>query len=59
MSEFGKKIIIGIILFVGFAACVTLVVIGQRNIGPSGLFTQLTGLAGLIFLLWLYNRQYK
>lgn len=59
MNEFRKKIIIGIILFIVFAACVALVVIGQRNIGPSGLFTQLAGLAGLVFLLWLYNRQYK
>lgn len=59
MNEFRKKIIIGIILFIVFAACVALVVIGQRNIGPSGLLTQLAGLAGLVFLLWLYNRQYK
>lgn len=25
----------------------------------AGLGTMLIGLAGLIFLLWLYNRQYK
>lgn len=59
MNEFTKKIIIGIVIFVVFVACVVLVVTGQRNIGPSGLFTQMAGLAGLIFLLWLYNRQYK
>ena len=53
MNEFTKKIIIGIVIFVVF------VVAGQRNIGPSGLFTQMAGLAGLIILLWLYNRQYK
>ena len=59
MNEFTKKIIIGIVIFVGFVVCVALVVAGQRNIGPSGLFTQMAGLAGLIILLWLYNRQYK
>ena len=59
MNEFAKKIIIGIVIFVVFVVCVALVVAGQRNIGPSGLFTQMAGLAGLIILLWLYNRQYK
>lgn len=59
MNEFTKKIILGIVIFVVFAVCVALVVAGQRNIGPSGLFTQIAGLAGLIFLLWLYNRQFK
>ena len=56
MNEFSKKIIVGIVIFIVFVVCVALVVAGQRNIGPSGLFTQL---AGLIALLWLYNRQYK
>ena len=59
MNEFTKKIIIGLVIFVVFVVCVALVVAGQRNIGPSGLFTQMAGLAGLIILLWLYNRQYK
>ncbi len=59
MNEFSKKIIVGIVIFIVFVVCVALVVAGQRNIGPSGLFTQLAGLAGLIALLWLYNRQYK
>lgn len=59
MNEFTKKIISGIIIFIVFVVCVALVVAGQRNIGPSGLFTQLAGLAGLIVLLWLYNRQYR
>ena len=53
MNEFTKKIIIGIVIFVVFVVCVALVVAGQRNIGPSGLFTQMAGLAGLIILLWL------
>lgn len=49
----------GIIAALVFAASVILVVIGQRNIGPMGLLTMFVGLAGLVVLLWIYNRQYK
>lgn len=59
MSENAKKIIMGVILVAVFIVSVVLTVIGQRNIGPAGLLTMLAGLAGLVFLLWLYNRQYK
>ncbi len=59
MNEFTKKFVSGILVLAVFVVCVALVVVGQRNIGPSGLLTQLVGLAGLVFLLWLYNRQYK
>lgn len=59
MSESAKKVVAGILLGIFFCVCVALVVIGQRNIGPAGLGIMLIGLAGLIFLLWLYNRQYK
>ncbi len=59
MSESAKKVVVGILLGIFFCVCVALVVIGQRNIGPAGLGIMLLGLAGLIFLLWLYNRQYR
>ena len=59
MNEFTKKFVRGILVLAVCGVCVALVVVGQRNIGPSGLLTQLVGLAGLVFLLWLYNRQYK
>ncbi len=59
MNELTKKIITGVIVFVVFVACVVLVVVGQRNVGATGLLTQLLGVAGLVILLWLYNRQYK
>lgn len=59
MNEFTKKIITAVIVLIVFVACVVLVVVGQRNIGAAGLLTQLVGVAGLIVLLWLYNRQYK
>lgn len=59
MNEQTKKIMIGILIAIVFCICVALVVIGQRNIGLAGLGTELLGLAGLITLLWLYNRQFK
>lgn len=59
MSENTKKVLMGIVIFIVFAACMAFIVIGQRNIGPAGLGTMLIGLTGLIALLWLYNRQYK
>lgn len=59
MNENVKRILVGVIIAVAFVACVALVIIGQRNIGPQGLLMMFAGLAGLILLLWLYNRQYK
>ncbi|MCR1838831.1 DUF6903 family protein [Murimonas intestini] len=59
MSESAKKIITAIVILIIFIVCLALVIVGQRNIGLSGLLTMLAGLAGLVFLLWLYNRQYK
>ncbi len=59
MNETTKKIIVGILVAIVFCVCMALVIVGQRNVGLQGLITELIGLAGLIFLLWLYNRQYR
>lgn len=59
MNEQLKKVLIGVLVALVFCACIVLVIVGQRNIGMAGLGLELLGLAGLIFLLWLYNRQYK
>lgn len=59
MSESAKKIITAIVILIIFIVCLALVIVGQRYIGLGGLLTMLAGLAGLVFLLWLYNRQYK
>lgn len=59
MNEQIKKIIVGILALIIFVACIALVIIGQRNIGLGGLGMELLGLAGLLFLLWLYNRRYR
>lgn len=59
MNDYTKKILIGILVAIVFVVCIVLVVIGQKNVGPTGLLTMLLGLAGLLVLLGLYNRQYK
>ncbi|KRL14688.1 DUF6903 family protein [Schleiferilactobacillus perolens] len=50
------KIIVSSVLFVLF---LVLVVVGQRHIGYAGLGTMMVGLAGLLGLLWMYNKQYQ
>ena len=59
MNDYTKKLLVGILAEVVFIACIVLVIVGQKNIGPTGLLTMLVGLAGLLILLWIYNRQYK
>lgn len=59
MNDTTKKIIVGILVAIVFCVCVALVIVGHRNVGLQGLIVELIGLAGLIFLLWLYNRQYR
>ncbi|MDD3402241.1 MAG: hypothetical protein PHQ72_02635 [Hespellia sp.] len=59
MNESTKKIIKIIIYLIIFAVSVLLVIAGQRDIGVKGLGMQLIGIAGLILLLWNYNRQFK
>lgn len=41
-----------------FVVCVVLIIVGQKNIGLPGLFTMIGGLAGILGLLFLYNRKY-
>lgn len=59
MNEYTKKTLLGILAAAAVAVCIALVIIGQRNVGWSGLLMELAGLAGLIVLLWLYNRKYQ
>lgn len=59
MNEYTKKLLVGILVAIVFVVCVAMVIVGHRNIGLAGLGVQMLGLAGLIVLLWLYNRQYK
>lgn len=41
-----------------FLFCLFLVIYGQRTVGKVYLLAQLIGLAGLLLLLWNYNRKY-
>lgn len=54
-----SNVVKNIILLVVFVVCLALIVIGQKNIGATGLMMELIGLAGLLVLLYLYNRKYK
>lgn len=42
-----------------FVASMALIVVGQRRIGPMGLLLMVVGLAGILLLLYLYNRKYQ
>lgn len=54
-----SNVIKNIISIVIFVVCLALIVIGQKNIGATGLAMELVGLTGLLVLLFLYNRKYK
>ncbi|MBY7142854.1 hypothetical protein KFZ56_07235 [Virgibacillus sp. NKC19-3] len=41
-----------------FLFCMFLIVFGQQTVGKVYLLLQLIGLAGLLFLLWNYNRKF-
>ena len=59
MNERTKNIITAIVVIVIFVVCIGLIIVGQRNIGPKGLLTEIVGLAGLVGLLAFYNSKYK
>ena len=54
-----SNVIKNIILLIIFIVCIALIVVGQKNISAMGLAMELIGLAGLLVLLYLYNRKYK
>lgn len=49
----------GILVLIIFAGCIGLIVYAQRHIGVSGLLLMLAGLAGLLGLLFCYNKKYQ
>lgn len=53
------KYVIRLLYLLIFIVSIVLIVTGQRNIGPAGLLTMLIGLAGILILLYLYNRKYQ
>ena len=53
------KYVIRLLYLLIFIVSIVFIVTGQRNIGPAGLLTMLVGLAGILVLLYLYNRKYQ
>lgn len=53
------KQLIRLLYLLVFIASMALIITGQRNIGPTGLLTMLVGLAGILVLLYLYNKKYQ
>ena len=45
--------------FIAFLIFVYLVIYGQATVGRKCLLIQLVGVAGLVGLLWDYNRSFK
>ena len=55
--EENKKWIVLLINAALFLICMALVIVGQRRIEAAGLIMQLIGLAGILTLIYLYNRK--
>lgn len=53
------KWLIRILYLIVFLVSMAFIVIGQRSIGPAGLLLMIVGLAGILVLLYLYNRKYQ
>lgn len=53
------KWLVRLLYLVVFIVSMALIVNGQHNIGPTGLLVMLIGLAGILVLLYLYNKKYQ
>lgn len=52
------KLVKAIAALAVFIVSLALIIVGQMNTGTQWLGLMLVGLAGLLLLLWLYNRRY-
>lgn len=64
MSDTTKKILKTLGMLAAFIVFLTLIIFGQNNFlgavsRPVSLLIMLGGVAGLVVLLWIYNRRYK
>lgn len=57
MGRFEKWEIILMTLI--FITSITMVIIGQWNVGYSGLLMEIIGVMGLVVDLYLYNRKFR
>ena len=53
-----KSSLVVILKLVVFISCLSLIIIGQKTVGKLELGMMLLGLAGLLGLLYNYNRKY-
>jgi len=53
-----KDIVFRVLKILFFLFSLFLIIYGQRTVGKLYLLIQLIGLAGLLFLLWNYNRKF-
>ena len=51
------KYIVRLLYLLIFIVSMALIITGQRKIGPKSLLIMLVGLAGILLLLYLYNRK--
>ncbi|MEF9940781.1 MAG: hypothetical protein RSA90_02675 [Lachnospiraceae bacterium] len=54
-----SKWIVKIVCLIIFIVCMGLIITGQRTIGLSHLVQMLIGLAGLLALLFAYNKKHQ
>lgn len=59
MNDSPRTMLRYLLMLIVFIIAMTLVITGQKSIGPAGLSTMLIGLGLLVGLLWFYNRQHK
>ena len=55
MNERTKSVLKTVLAAIFFIICVCIVVMGDINVCPVGLFVILLGLDGMIFVLFLYS----
>lgn len=47
------------IMIILFIVCLSLIIIGQKNVGYPGLAMEFVGLIGLLIDLYVYNKDHK
>ncbi len=53
------KWMIKLLYLLVFIVSMALIIAGQRSIGPTGLLIMIIGLAGILALLYLYNKKFQ
>ena len=47
------------VMVVVFIICLSMIILGQRNVGYTGLGVEFVGLLGLLIILYIYNKEHK